>query len=337
MSELQFSADRLQQCIDNKTKPVGSLGRLEQLALQVGTVQHSLNPTMETCQLTIFAGDHGITDAGVSAFPSAVTRQMVDNFLQGGAAANVIADTLGVDLRVVDAGVAGDRIDHPKLVNRRVGPGTANFLRDPAMSSDQYEQALSRGQALGAEGGFDALCFGEMGIGNTSAATLIMHKLLSLPIQTLCGRGTGLDDDGLRNKITVLTRAANRTPDFLQPARALIEYGGFEIVMMAGAMLGAWKTKSVVIVDGFIATAAATAAIQIQPAIRERLIFAHRSAEAGHLKVLEALQASPLLDLELRLGEGTGALLAWPILQASISMVNKMASFDSAQVSGRLA
>ncbi len=204
------------------------------------------------------------------------------------------------------------------------------------MSAEQYEQALSRGQALGAEAEFDALCFGEMGIGNTSAATLVLHKLLSLPIQTLSGRGTGLDDDGLQQKIDVLTRAASRTPDSMQPAQVLTEYGGFEIVMMTGAMLGALETNSVVIVDGFIATAAAAAAIRIQPTVKERLIFAHRSAEAGHSPALQTLQALPLLDLDLRLGEGTGALLAWPILKASIAMVNRMASFDSAQISGRL-
>ncbi len=204
------------------------------------------------------------------------------------------------------------------------------------MSAEQYEQALSRGQALGAEAEFDALCFGEMGIGNTSAATLVLHKLLSLPIQTLSGRGTGLDDDGLQQKIDVLTRAASRTPDSMQPAQVLTEYGGFEIVMMTGAMLGALETNSVVIVDGFIATAAAAAAIRIQPTVNERLIFAHRSAEAGHSTALQTLQVPPLLDLDLRLGEGTGALLAWPILKASIAMVNKMASFDSAQISGRL-
>ncbi len=288
---------------------------------------------MSRCQLTLFAGDHGITQAGVSAYPQEVTRQMVLNFLGGGAAANVFANTLGVDFRVVDAGIGGKAIDHPSLIQRSIGPGTRNFLTEPAMLGEQLARALRCGRDLG-EGEYDALCFGEMGIGNTSSASLITHKLLRLPLKDLTGRGTGLDDQALQHKLTVLQQAALRTPDELSVEVILAEYGGFEIVMMVGVMLAAAATKSCIIVDGFIASAAAAAAIAFDPSLKEKMIFAHVSAESGHLHLLQALGVEPLLDLRLRLGEGTGALLAWPLLQSAASVLRDMASFEGASVSG---
>ena len=395
--------DAIRQAIDAKTKPPGSLGRVEALAARIARIQGTLTPRLRRCRLTLFAGDHGVASEGVSAYPQAVTRQMVANFLAGGAAANVFARANGVEIAVVDAGVAGDPLDAPGLVSRRIAPGTRNLAIEPAMTREQYETALragaeldaGRGTGASAEAGvrmedeseagagpetrtaaeartgngasvgarpgdgtigdaeahaeahggagigdgdgtwFDAAAFGEMGIANTSSATLIAHKLIGAPLDALTGRGTGLDDDGLARKLRVLARAADRTANRLEPGDALREYGGFEIAMMAGAMIGAAHTRAVVIVDGFIASAAALAAVRLAPALTDYLVFAHRSAEPGHDVVLDALGASPLLDLGMRLGEGTGALLAWPILRSAAAMLSDMASFESAGVSGR--
>ncbi|MEL6665300.1 MAG: nicotinate-nucleotide--dimethylbenzimidazole phosphoribosyltransferase [Pseudomonadota bacterium] len=330
---LDFDA-RLRLALDTKTKPAGSLGRIETLAAQIARVQGTLKPSAETCSHTIFAGDHGMAAAGVSAYPQAVTRQMVLNFLAGGAAANVFADSIGATVQVVDAGVAGIPIEHGELLIERIAPGTANAIEQAAMTHAQLDQALSAGRQIGGEITADIACFGEMGIGNTSSATLLCAKLLGRPIADLTGRGTGLDDDGLARKTTLLETAAQRTSDKLDAHTALQEYGGFEIAMMAGAMMGAAKNRRVVIVDGFIATAAALCARDIEPDCEASFIYAHCSAESGHRLVLDALGAEPLLDLNLRLGEGTGGLLAFPLLKAAAAMLRDMASFESAQVSG---
>ncbi|MCY3831064.1 MAG: nicotinate-nucleotide--dimethylbenzimidazole phosphoribosyltransferase [Rhodospirillaceae bacterium] len=320
--------------IDNKTKPPGALGQVEAVALQLAHATGSAAPRLGSCELTIFAADHGIAAEGVSAYPQAVTREMVLNFLGRGAAANVFAEAVGASVRVVDAGVAGEPIDHPDLVQRRIGPGTRNSLAGPAMTGTQRDDALQAGRQLAESSPADVLCFGEMGIGNTSAATLLAHKLLGLPVVDLVGRGTGLDDAGLAHKTAVLEAAAARTAPGLDAVRALAEYGGFEIAMMAGAMLGAAQSKRPVLVDGFISTAAALVALRIAPAAGRCLIYAHRSAEHGHRTMLDALDARPILDLGMRLGEGTGALLAWPIVRAASAMLTDMASFESAGVSG---
>ncbi len=324
----------IQRALDSKTKPVGSLGRIEGLAAQLAKIQNTLLPIIANCQLTIFAGDHGMAAAGVSAYPQDVTRQMVSNFLAGGAAANVFARTLGVDVQVVDCGVAGEPMDHPALLSLRIGAGTANAINGPAMTGDERDQALANGRVIGAKGDHHAACFGEMGIGNTSSASLMAAKILGFPVGALVGRGTGLDGDGLQKKQALLETAAGRTPEKLHADTALMEYGGFEIVTMAGAMLGAAEAGKIVIVDGFIATAAALCARDIVPGCERSFVYAHRSAEAGHACVLDALDAKPLLDLDMRLGEGTGALLAWPLIQAAAAMLRDMASFDSAGVSG---
>lgn len=323
----------LKAAIDGKTKPLGALGRIETLAAQIARLQRTLAPTAETCRLVIFAADHGIADEGVSAYPQAVTRQMVANFLSGGAAANVFARSVGADIVVVDAGVAGEPMSHPDLVSARIGPGTANAATGPAMGAELCAAALSRGRAFGADGAFDVMAFGEMGIANTSSAALVAAKLTGLPVARLTGRGTGVDDAGLARKRQVLERAASRTAPRLRGAEALAEYGGFEIAMIAGAMLGAAEARRVVLVDGFIATAAAAAALDIAPGIRDALVFCHLSDEAGHAVLLDGLGATPLLSLGLRLGEGTGALLALPLVRAAAAMLREMASFDSAGVS----
>lgn len=329
-----FSLEQLQTAIDQKTKPPGSLGRIEELALKIGMLQRTLKPRMQRCQLMIFAADHGIAATGVSRFPQEVTQQMVHNFLSGGAAANVFAEAVGADMQVVDAGVAGEPINHTDMVSRRLGTGTANFVDQPAMTLEQYERALDHGRELGTSGDFDALCLGEMGIANTSAATLICHKLLGLPLGDVTGRGTGLDDAGVARKFDVLQEAAGRTAITLPAREAMLEYGGFEIAMMAGAMLGAAEARRVVLVDGFIATAAAAVALHLEPESQLAMVFAHESAEHGHAAVVAALGVEPLLDLDLRLGEGTGALLAWPLVKCAAAMLCDMASFDSAGISG---
>ncbi len=320
--------------IDSKTKPRGALGRVETVALQLARATRTAAPRLATCELTIFAADHGLAAEGVSAYPQAVTREMVLNFLNGGAAANVFAAAVGATVRVVDAGVAGAPIDHPGLLDRRIGPGTRNCRVEPAMNGAGRDRALAAGHRIAAECPADVLCFGEMGIGNSSAATLIAHKLLGRPIAELAGRGTGLDDAGLAHKTAVLEAAAARTGASLDAAAALAEYGGFEIAAMAGAMLGGAQSGRPVLVDGFISTAAALVAQGIEPAVRHSLIFAHRSAEPGHRQMLDALDAEPILDLGMRLGEGTGALLAWPVVRAAAAMLTDMASFESAGVSG---
>lgn len=320
--------------IDTKTKPLGALGRIETLAAQVARLQGTLAPLMRSCRLTICAADHGIARSGVSAYPAEVTRQMVLNFASGGAAANVFCGANDVALQVVNAGVLGGPFHMDGVREMAIAEGTANSLHGPAMTGAERDAALEAGRALGCEDTFDAMAFGEMGIGNTSAATLITHCLTGQEVAALAGRGTGLNDAGLAAKQAVLSQAAARRPGLTDPAEVLAEYGGFEIAMIAGAMLGAAEAKRVVIVDGFIASAAALIAVRMEPSARGAMVFAHRSAEPGHLSILNALEAQPLLDLGLRLGEGTGAVLAWPIVKSAVAMLNDMASFDSAGVSG---
>ena len=330
---LTFS-DAVRATLDNKTKPIGALGVIESLAAQIAAIQQTLTPCADTCTLTIFAADHGMAAAGVSAFPPEVTRQMVLNFLSGGAAANVFARSVGADVQVIDSGIKGPHIDHPDLVRNRISDGTRNAIEEPAMSTHELSFAVSTGEKIGQALTCDVACFGEMGIGNTSAASLISAKILGLPVAELVGRGTGLDDSGLARKLDLLTRASARTDRQLDAETALREYGGFEIAMMCGAMMGARDAGCVIIVDGFIASAAALCALTIRPECKANFIYAHCSAEAGHRRILDVLGVRPLLDLDLRLGEGTGALLAWPLVKAAADMMREMASFESAGVSG---
>lgn len=334
MTETETLHAKIRHTIDTKTKPLGALGRLEDLAEQIARIQGTPAPRMTACTLTIFAADHGIALSGVSAFPQVVTGQMVLNFLVGGAAANVFAKVNDVQLQVVDAGVIGDPIDHPALINRRIAAGTGNFLTEPAMTTAQAQSALQHGAEIARAAAGEALAFGEMGIANTATAAALTHKLTGLPLVDLVGRGTGLDDAGLAKKLDILTRAVNRT-GALSPQHAMAEYGGFEILMITGAMLETAKSARVVIVDGFIATAAAVLAVALEPNARAAMVFAHQSHEAGHQALLAYLNAQPLLALEMRLGEGTGALLAWPLLKAAAAMMTDMASFETAGVSTR--
>jgi nicotinate-nucleotide--dimethylbenzimidazole phosphoribosyltransferase len=326
----------LQHKIDNKTKPLGALGRLETLALQLGRIQGSLSPQIKQPALLVFAGDHGAAKAGVSAFPQDVTWQMVENFLAGGAAINVFARQVGWQLQVVDAGVAHDFGARPGLVDAKVAPGTQNYLERAAMSLEQCRTALERGAKLARDAtgkGSNVLACGEMGIGNTAAASLITHYLAPAPLDACIGRGTGLDDSGLQRKKALLGQAVARYQGPHDPLAILAEFGGFEIAMMAGAMLAAAQEKMVVVVDGFIVTSALLVAARLQPTILDYCVFAHRSGEPGHQLQIDALGGKALLDLGLRLGEGTGAALTLPLLQAAANFLNEMASFEAAGVS----
>ena len=333
-------APALQQRIDQKTKPPGALGRLEALALQIGLVQHSLTPRLTRPHMLVFAGDHGAARAGVSAFPQEVTWQMVENFLAGGAAINVFSRQAGLELTVVDAGVNHDFGVREGLIDAKLGHGTASYLEQPAMSPETARAALARGRELAhalAAGGCNCVGFGEMGIGNTASASLLTHCLTGVELATVTGRGTGLDAAGLARKRALLAQALARGGRPATALAALAEYGGFEIAMLTGAMLGAAERRMLLVIDGFIVTAALLAAHALAPAILPYCVFAHRSQEPGHRAQLIHLGAEPLIDLDLRLGEGTGAALVFPLLQAALGFLDEMASFETAGVSGQRA
>ncbi len=329
----------LQSKIDLKTKPHGALGRLEALALQIGLVQQTLTPGLRQPHILVCAGDHGAARHGISAFPQEVTWQMVENFLAGGAAINVFARTNGLGLTVVDTGVNHDFGVRENLVDAKVSPGgTASYLDGPAMTPAQCATALRNGVRLATDlhtGGSNVIGFGEMGIGNTASASLITHFLSGVPLAQCVGRGTGLDDAGVARKLDLLQQAAQRYTGQPEPLAILARFGGFEIATLAGAMLAAAERKMVLLIDGFIVTAALLVAATLYPATLRYCVFTHRSNEHGHRLQLEHLGARPLLDMDLRLGEGTGAALAWPLVRAACAFLNEMASFESAGVSGK--
>ena len=323
----------LKRRIDGKTKPLGALGRLEALAVQMGCILGTDSPRLTQPQLVVFAADHGLAAQGVSAYPSDVTWQMVENFLAGGAAVSVLARQHGLALTVVDVGVRHDFAPRAGLVQRKIGPGTADALHGPAMTDSQCAAAISVGREVvqGLPG--NALLLGEMGIGNTSAAALLLARLTGQAIELCTGRGTGLDDAGLARKLEVLRQVLARHAGADTPMAVLAAFGGFEIASMCGAVLQAALERRVVVVDGFIASSAVLVAARLQPAVLSRCVFAHCSDEAGHARMLQALGVAPLLHLGLRLGEGSGAALAWPLLESACRLLAEMASFESAGVS----
>ncbi|WP_114808919.1 nicotinate-nucleotide--dimethylbenzimidazole phosphoribosyltransferase [Paraburkholderia kururiensis] len=334
----QSLRDRLQHLIDTRTKPPGSLGRLETLARQIGMIQRTTRPSVTRPALIIFAGDHGIAHEGVSPYPQAVTAQMVANFLAGGAAVNAFSGVADLALEVVNAGVATPLDTSPNLVDIPVARGTRNFAHEPAMTRDEALEAMRAGAARvrhHAALGTNVIGFGEMGIANTSSAACLMSRLCGVSIDECVGRGTGLDNAGLAKKRNVLAAALERHPVSGDPLDVLATFGGFEIAMMAGAFLAAAEAHMVILVDGFIATAALVVADAIAPDVREYCVFAHASNEAGHRRMLDHFGARPLLALDMRLGEGTGAALAVPLLRAAVAFLNEMASFESAGVSDR--
>ena len=331
-------AAALQAKINGKTKPLGALGRLENLALQIGLIQNTLTPRIAQPHILVAAGDHGAAKAGVSAYPQEVTWQMVENFLAGGAAINVLARQAHAQLLIADAGVAHEFGPRAGLIDAKIGAGgTANYLSGPAMSLVQCMDAMQRGAVIVrdlAATGCNTLGFGEMGIGNTASASLLTHCLTGLPLAEVIGRGTGLDDAGLEKKRALLTQALAHWPKRNDaPLDVLARFGGFEIALLSGTMLAAAEAKMMLVIDGFIVTSALLVAARIAPEILDYCVFSHCSNEAGHRLQLAWLKGEALLDLGLRLGEGTGAALALPLLDAACAFLNEMASFDSAGVS----
>lgn len=328
-------SSQLHHVIASKTKPPGSLGMLETLAHQLGLIQQRVDVGIDAPAILVFAGDHGVVAEGISAYPQSVTWQMVENFLAGGAAINVFARQSGCALQVIDAGVNHGFGERAGLVDRKVGHGTANFAQGPAMTARECETALAHGMALARAVDGNVIGFGEMGIGNTTAAAALMHKLTAIPVADCVGAGAGLSRDGILHKQRVIEAAAARHAGVSQPLEVLATFGGFEIAMIAGAMLGAAAARKVLLIDGFIVTSALLVAARVQPAILDYCVFSHCSDEHGHARMLAALEATPLLNLGLRLGEGTGCALAMPLLQAAANFMREMATFESAQVAGK--
>ena len=329
-------ANALQHKIDQKTKPTGSLGILEVLAKQIGMVFQTLEPKIKKPNLVVFAADHGIANHGVSAYPQDVTRQMVTNFLEGGAAINVFCQQHKIQLSIVDAGVNYDFPSNANLVSAKIGKGTQSFLHSPAMSQTELNLCFAKGAAIIDtifETGCNCIGFGEMGIGNTSTASVLMSVLLELPIEDCVGKGTGVGDEKLLQKQNILKKALENYsgPNDLQSKLAY--FGGFEIMQMAGGMLQAKENNMLILVDGFICTVAFLIAYSMNPSVKENAIFCHSSAEQGHQKILDYLNVRALLQLDLRLGEGTGCAVAFPIIQSAVCFLNEMASFESAGIS----
>ncbi|WP_447528426.1 nicotinate-nucleotide--dimethylbenzimidazole phosphoribosyltransferase [Vreelandella sp. TE19] len=320
--------------LDSLTKPPGSLGRLEDLAVTLCQISATLTPDVTPPGVIVFAADHGVAAEGVSAFPQAVTAQMVANFASGGAAVNVFARQIDARLEVVDVGVASD-IEASGVVAAKVRRGTRNFARENAMTGDEVESAMQAGAeavARAQRAGCKSLILGEMGIANTTASSAVLAALLNHPVSALVGAGTGLAQDCLAHKVGVIERALNERTYSEAPLSVLAALGGLELAAMAGAYLGAAANRLPVVVDGFIATVAALVAVRVCPAVRDYLVFGHRSAEPGHTLALEALSATPLLELDMRLGEGSGAALAFPLLTAACAMMGEMATFANAGV-----
>jgi nicotinate-nucleotide--dimethylbenzimidazole phosphoribosyltransferase len=319
--------DEARRAYDSKTKPRGSLGRLEDLGCRLAAIRGFVPDNLRAA-IVVAAGDHGVAAEGVSAYPQEVTAQMVANFAAGGAAINVLARRAGAQLVVVDAGTAVP-FEHELVRRVRIGAGTANMTLGPAMRADQVEHAFAAADALVGElDGVDVIGLGEMGIANTTSASALTAALLGVAPELVCGRGTGLDDDGVARKVDAVSRAlaANEGAD---PLTAL---GGFEIAFLAGLVLACERRRLAVLLDGFITGAAALAAVRVSPSAVDVMIASHRSSEPGHTLVLEALGLEPLLDLGLRLGEGSGAALALPLLDASVAILAEMATFGDAGV-----
>ena len=326
----------LQQKIDNKTKPTGSLGVLETLAKQIGTVFQTLEPKIINAHIVVFAADHGIANHGVSAYPQDVTRQMVTNFLEGGAAINVFCKQSNIALTIVDAGVNYDFPTNANLVSSKIGKGTQSFLHTSAMSQTEFDLCFAKGKEVVNsifETGCNCIGFGEMGIGNTSTASVLMSILLDLPIEDCIGKGTGVVDEKLIQKQNILKKALENYNGSNDLESKLAYFGGFEMLQMAGGMLQAKKNNMLILVDGFICTVAFLIAYKMNPEVKENAIFCHSSAEQGHQKILDYLEVRAILQLDLRLGEGTGCAIAFPIIQSAVCFLNEMASFESAGIS----
>lgn len=328
----------LQSKIDLKTKPLGALGILEQIALQIGSVQNSLTPTLNKPTIITFAADHGIANDGVSAYPQEVTYQMVMNFLQGGAAINVFCEQHQIEHKIVDAGVNYNFEAFPEVINAKMDYGTKSFRNEKAMTFEQVSSCFEKSKKIVdkiADDGCNIIGFGEMGIGNTSAATMMMSSILDLTIINCIGRGTGVDDKGYAKKFAILEEAKAFHGNITDPMEVLVTYGGFEIAQMCGAMIAAYERGMLIMVDGFIASAAFLVVYKLYPEIKDYAIFCHQSDESGHERILNYLQVTPLLKLGMRVGEGTGCAVAYPIIKSAITFLNLMSSFEAAGVANK--
>ena len=327
----------IQAKIDNLNKPKGSLGRLEELAMQICLIQQTLEPSLaHPCHL-LLGGDHGIEREGVSVSPREVTWQQMINFTHGGGGVNMFCRQHGFKLRIVDVGVDYDLSNIEGIIHRKIARGTKNFLYEPAMSEDEFDQAIQIGCDLVDDciaEGCRILSIGEMGIANTSPSSIWMHLFTGIPLQDCIGAGAGLDTPGIRHKFEILSKAVNnyQLSTINYQLSPLIYFGGFEMIAAIGAMLKAAEKHLVILVDGFIMTACALAAIQLYPAAKDYMIFTHCGDESGHKRMLDAMGAKALLNLGLRLGEGTGALCAFPIVDSAVRMVREMNNFDNAKI-----
>ena len=330
--------EKLQKKINLKTKPIGALGFVETLALQIGNIQQSLSPSLNNPAIVVFSGDHGIANESVSAYPQEVTHQMVLNFVNDGAAINVFSKQHDISVYIVDAGVNFNFKNHKKIIDNKITYGTKSFLKSKAMQSDQYDQCIINGKTIVkniALQGTNIIGFGEMGIGNTSSSSIIMSYICNYPIKDCIGRGTGINDKQLKNKIKILEESKSFHGSLNEIEDILSSFGGYEMVQMCGAMLEAYNQNMIILVDGFIASTIFLAATKINPNIIKNAIFCHLSDENAHTLLLKYLDVDPLLNLGLRLGEGTGCALAFPIIQSSVNFLNEMASFESAGVSNK--
>ena len=332
ISNSNLSKD-LQSKLDNKTKPIGALGRLENLALRIGLILGNKNPELIQPQMLVCAADHGLTAEGISAYPSDVTWQMVENFLAGGAAVSVLSKQNNISLNVVDCGVRHDFSPREGLIIQKVSNGTANSLYEPAMSNEECQKAMNNGMNITLSLPGNALLIGEMGIGNSSAAAMLLSRLTDNDIGSCTGSGTGMFGDDLKTKTVIIEKVLKKHKDAKEPLDALAAFGGLEIATLAGAVIQAASERRVIVVDGFIASSAVLVASKIEPAVLDYCIFSHRSDEQGHSLMLRGMGADPLLDLKLRLGEGSGAALAWPLLMSACAIIREMASFETAGVS----
>ena len=326
----------LQEKIDGKTKPLGALGTLELLAFQMATVFETLSPKITNPNIVVFAADHGIANHGVSAYPQDVTRQMVGNFLEGGAAINVFCKQNDIQLSIVDSGVNYDFPTNANLINAKIAKGTQSFLHAPAMSETELQLCFEKGKTIVeniSKAGSNCIGFGEMGIGNTSTASVLMSLLTGFSIEECVGKGTGVENEKLFQKQNLLKKAIENYSGPADLKEQLAYFGGFEIIQMASGMLTAFENKMLVLVDGFICSVAFLIASKRNPSILKNAVFCHCSAEQAHQKLLQYLNAKPILNLDLRLGEGTGCAIAFPILKSAEAFLNEMASFESAGVS----
>ncbi|PXY01935.1 nicotinate-nucleotide--dimethylbenzimidazole phosphoribosyltransferase [Marinifilum breve] len=326
----------LQEKIDTKTKPIGSLGMLEKIAFQLGKIQNSLNPTINNPNVVVFAGDHGIADDGVSFYPKSVSYQMLYNYMEGGAASTVFAKQHGIKFNVVDAGVDHDFDPSLPIINRKLAYGTKNYRLEPAMTKEQCLEGIKRGAEVIEEihqNGCNFIIFGEKGIGNTSSASLILSLLGDISLEECVGRGTGLDKEGVKSKFDLLNEGLSKYNQSKDPIDVLTHFGGFEIVMIVGAMLKAAELKMTLLIDGFIITSALLAAFKINPKVKDYCLFAHKSNEQAHIKMLNIMGGEPILDISMRLGEATGAMVCFPLIKSAAQFMNEMASFQDAGVS----